>query len=393
MTIEKIKFYFKKVGYKKGSIINFWYSNPAVIKDKLDRVIPTLGQSVEKVIRWETDAGKIALKTIHNFITEKLEETKRINSENFRNKIYNSKKTIIDFNEILIENMSINDYMYSKIKHYYSTSGWNDLCGISLENFWIQNAIIRNAVFSFGSFDGSTLQGLVFENCNLNSCSFNDCHLSYLKVDSIGSLQDCSWINSTINVIEISSKNFGVNPNYSRIGYFSLIKIAITGKIEKKEKRNYTDFSSCEILNDDNSLQFKEHSDYINWYQSTIYKYSKINTIENSWLKNSIRITNILNALSTKNWYSPSITILSGAFITFLFSLLYYFFRDLFQNIDSYSKALNLSIHIFTSLGFSIILPNKDNSELALWIISFECILGYIWLALTMMVFGRKIFK
>lgn len=394
MNDDEIKFYLKKVGLKKDQdIVEFWYSKPGVIRDKLDQIIPTIGQKIEKVIRWKTEDGKIALQQIRDFIKKTLEEKKRIDENNFKNGVNSFDRVIIDFNNVKIENMSINDYMYSKIKHYYSISGWNDLCGASLDGFFLQNAIIKNAVFSFGSFNNSTLQGLKFQNCNLSLCSFNNCHLSNVSVDENGSMSDCSWINSTLNVIEISSRNFGVNPNYMKIGYWGLIKIAFTGIVEKRDTRNYTDFSSCEIKNDNYLFQFREHSDYINWYQSTVHKYSKINEIENFCIKNYKRFSNVFNAISTKNWHSPLVTLLFGAFITFLFSFIYYFFRDLFENVDSYSKALNLSVHVFTTLGLSNMLPDFDKSEFGLWIISIECILGYVWLALTMMVFARKIFK
>ena len=61
--------------------------------------------------------------------------------------------------------------------------------------------------------------------------------------------------------------------------------------------------------------------------------------------------------------------------------------------MDSYFKSLNLIIHVFTTLGLSDLKPDLNKSEIGLWLTSLECSLGYIWLALTMMVFARKIFK
>ena len=157
MTDRQIRYYFKKNGYNGGSITEIWYQNPVEIRDKLDKYIPALGQKTERLIRWKTDAGLKALGDIRAFIKDKITSTSEINTQSRMSGNNSFRNTVIDFNELLINGQSINDYLYSTIKHLYSYTGWNDLSGIPLDNIRISNAVIKNAQLSQAIFDNSVL--------------------------------------------------------------------------------------------------------------------------------------------------------------------------------------------------------------------------------------------
>lgn len=393
MTDEQIKYYFKQVGHKGRSITEVWYRNPNEIKSKLDKYIPALGQKIEKIIRWRTDIGIKALGDIRAFIKEKLDGTSEINTKNFKEGNYLFRVPIIDFNELIINGKTINEFLYSNIKHSYSYGNWNDLSGIPLDNIRISNAIIKNAQLSHASFDCSVLQSIEFFNCNFNDCSFQNCHLTGLRIpDGSGAFSNCNWIGSTVNAIEISSKNIGINPVYKKISYARLIMSAFNGGSSRQSK--HTDFSACTILNDDIIYQFKEHVEYINWYQSTMIKYGQVKK-EKRWIKRiSKKTINATNALTTMNWYSPISTLLTGIIVILIFSLLYNFaFNYYFIGLDSYGKALNFSLQIFTSLGFGDMKPDLTKGILGSTLISIECALGYFWIALTIMVIGKRLIR
>ena len=183
-----------------------------------------------------------------------------------------------------------------------------------------------------------------------------------------------------------------MNPEYEKISYFQLIKTAFNGKNSRLS--SYTNFSTCTLINDNLNFRFKEHIEYINWYQSTMFKYGEIKS-ESNWLRrNIIRSTNIINAITTMNWFSPIPTLVTGFIVIIIFSLIYCFlFNSFFIGLTSYGRSLNFSVQIFTSLGFGDMKPDLNKGILGSVLISIECALGYFWIALTLMVFGKRIFR
>ncbi|MFW6046888.1 MAG: pentapeptide repeat-containing protein [Candidatus Woesearchaeota archaeon] len=393
MTEKQIRFYLRKVGYQDRSIVAIWYRNPSEVRGKLDKYLPTLGQKIETIIRWYTDDGIKALGEIRTFIKRKINEASDFNSREMQKGSLKFKKTVIDFNELFIEGQSINEYMYSKINHLYRHNNWNDLSGIPLTNLSLDNAIIANAQLSNAIFDNSNFYNVEFINCNLHSCSFKNCHSSTLFISGDrGAFSDCDWRGSLVNNIDISSKNIGINPIYKKISYFKLLGIAIKGDIPKNY--NHTHFSACQIFDDNTTYQFRKHIDYINWYQSTLIKYSKLKTERNIFIRIFLMLKNLINAATSMNWYSPFSTLFTGGLVILLFSFIYYFLiNSYYLGIENYWQSLNFSLQIFTNLGFGIIKPILSKGILGNTLVSVESALGYFWLALTIMVFSKKIYR
>ncbi|MBK7056750.1 MAG: pentapeptide repeat-containing protein [Leptospiraceae bacterium] len=375
MKAEEIRNLFKLLGFEGRSITEIWYNDDGKLKKKLNEYDQTLAQKIESLIRWETDIGKKVLGEVRAFIKEKIDMTKKVNEDSFQLGIHHFELTIIDFNELKINNKSLNDYFYENVPHSRKYTGWNDLAGIPLENISISNAIIRNALFSDSNFSNSVLQSIRFEKCNLNNCSFKNCHVSALRIEAAhGSYSNCDWSGSLVNAIEISSKMFGGNSNLNKISYFELIKRSLC--INKKNK-SYTDFVFCQLINDDTDLQFKDIFNYINWYQNTMNLFNSASKEKNPVKKFSKVIMNFAITITTMNWHSFTATVVTGAFIIFIFSLSYWYWNDIYTDITNYERALNFSIQIFTSLGYGDIKPDLKKSNIGLWVVSLETALGY----------------
>tara|TARA_R110002124_G_C8937662_1_gene512457 strand:+ start:72 stop:1283 length:1212 start_codon:yes stop_codon:yes gene_type:complete len=403
MTEKEIKYYLKKVGYKGRNIIEIWYRNPSEAKNQLDNYLPTLGQKIERIIRWKTDEGIKVLGQIRSFIKSKTDLSKITLEQNDKNGYNTPNITIIDFNELKIEGKSINDYMYEKIKHNYSYSGWNDLSGINLSNLTLHNVVIKNALFANANFDNANFDNanfdnanfynIKFENCNLPNCSFRNCNISSIRIaNGSGSFANSNWNGSSVNNVEISSKNFGNNPIYRRVSYFQFLKIALTGK--PNNDSNYTNFTTCTLLSDNTNYQFKIHHEYINWYQSSLLKYGKIKSIPNFFRRNVIKMVNFLNALFSMNWFSVSAAFFAASLLIFLFSVIFYYLTtDYYSGMDNYTDSLNFSIQIFTNLGYGDIKPDLSKGSIGNFLVSIESLLGFFWLALIIIVFSKKINK
>lgn len=391
MKTDEIRKLFKILGFNDRSITEVYYRQDRKLREKLNNYDQILAQKIDSIIRWETDTGKKVLGEVRTFIKRKIEETENRIRESYRQGNILFQQTQIDFNELTIDGKSINDYFYDNVLHIGKYINWNDLSGINLENIRISNAKIYNALFSYANFDNSVLQAIEFINCNLSDCSFRNCHLTTLSFkDDFGSFSNSNWSGSNINSIEISNKSFGNSPIFSKISYLELI---IRALLPKTANSKYSNFSSCRLVNDETDLLYKEVFNYITWYQNTIRLFEKPFRDKNIIKRIIGHTINFCNALFTRNWSSFSSTLITGLFIIFIYSLMYWHWNCIYLGIDNYEKAVNFSIQIFTNLGYGDIKPDLNYSTVGLWVVSSESALGYFWLALGVTVLGKKIFK
>ncbi|HAH37413.1 MAG TPA: hypothetical protein DEQ87_09500 [Algoriphagus sp.] len=393
MNRNQIQRILKKNGLQGDSLVDVWYSDHSKARDLLDRIIPGYGQKIEKQIRWETEPGIKALEIIKSKINILQKETAAQNSERVRSGDYQIEKTIIDFNQILIDGISISQFMYTNIPHTYSTGGWMDLLGIPLKWIRLQNCIIRNAQLSCGIFDNSEFYNVEFLNCNLNDCSFKNCRIGFIRFgDQSGSFTNADLNNAFVNAIDFSSKMWG-GAKINEISYFGLLKISIFGENSFSKYNNYTSFSACNVSVDSEQEPYKELSEYVIWFQNTISKFSKISSEPRIFPRELHRMKNVLLAFSTKNWSSISAIFFSAALIVLTFSFSFLFLKENFLNISSFGDSINFSVQIFTGLGYADIKPDLTKGSLGNTIVSIENIVGYIWISLTLVVIGRKILK
>ncbi|HCG5296072.1 TPA: pentapeptide repeat-containing protein [Vibrio parahaemolyticus] len=230
----------------------------------------------------------------------------------------------LDFNEVLVDGKTINEYFYSNVKHASKHFGWVDLSGIPLRDTRISNAVICNAQLSNADFSNSVLQSITFVNCNLASCNFENSHVTMLRFKGAGGLANSNWISASVNSIDISANQFGAFPVFAKIGYFQLINVALTGRVPRGVK--YTDFSNCylKVESEEDSTQVKLVKEYISWYQNTINRYT-YRSRNDSLLSKIMRVVNnTFNAITTMNWSSLWSTVLTGCSLVILFSALFF---------------------------------------------------------------------
>ncbi|MBA4298918.1 MAG: hypothetical protein C0433_02255 [Cyclobacterium sp.] len=393
MNRDQILRHLNKNGLQGKTLVQAWYFDHVKARDLIDRIIPGLGQKIEKQIRWETEAGKKALEIIKSRIVTLQDETGNRNSERVRMGNYQIEKTIIDFNKILIDGISISQFMYDNIPHLYSTAGWVDLSGIPLKWIRLQNCIIKNAQLSNGIFDNSSFYNVEFFICNLNDCSFKNCRIVHIRFgDQSGSFSNADLSETFVNAIDFSFKKWG-GAIIKKISYFDLLKIAITGKNNFSKNNGYTSFLACNVEIDNEHNSYKEKSYYVIWFQETVAELTSINDKELSFKREVRRIINILNILFTKNWSSISAIFFSAGLMILLFSFIYLFNKEYFLSLNNFGDSFNFSAQIFTGLGYADIKPDLSKGWIGNTIITIENFIGFVWISLMLIVIGKKIFK
>ncbi|WP_304942170.1 ion channel, partial [Vallitalea guaymasensis] len=337
----------------------------------------------EVKVRWKSEIGLLFRNEIINYIK---------NKKKYQQTMYTMKDIMnataeevlrmilapIKFEEISIEFNNQRLYLIDFHKNFNTSKVWGqiDLRGIDLQGIDFSNCLVSNVNFAYSDFSNAKIQQSHFLNVNFCNVNFSNSHISLGKFNGQCNISNINLTDAYLGTkIESEIRGF----KFNKLSYFQLIKKTIN----RRSKRKYSDLN---IYNIEEVCEDKEFIAYIKWYQYVCYM---LRNFKNLKLNNKISF--VCEVFFTKCWTSYWVLAMWAIIINLVYALIYWIKGTAFiEPIKDIHKSIYYSVITFTTLGYGEIHPNSTCTQ---YLVISEVIIGYIILAIFVMMIGNKVNK
>ncbi|AZA91772.1 voltage-gated potassium channel [Chryseobacterium nakagawai] len=360
------------------NLSDFWFEN----KDEIQKDIPfNIGESdlFGKIVRWESEIGKICTEEIRKYLKNKVNSV-------FIENTHLCEISFTDF-AFLYQGKSYTLQDFSNIFPTSKINGKADLIGVNLENIQIYNACIINCMFYSANFNNSDFQDVTLVETSFLNSSFKKARLVMIKAYNGSTLSGINVSGSYVHAIVLDEAVLGINGmEFTEISYFKLLWWScfnIFSRLEFNSKGEQTTFYANSI-SQGSSTELIKFIEYVKWFQ---YVYKMLHKSER--LPLSSRIGFFFEVLTTKYWRSFSVLGCFSLILNLIFATIYLIIADDFNNgTHTFLGSFYYSIVTFTTLGYGDIFPKTD---IARMIVTVEVLMGYVILGLFVFLLSKKI--